>query len=160
MVTSGNRLYYICYGETLAYLRWNTDMERIQPEKHSPLYTCPQGIISLCISTKNENLLLMTLGNEKVVLFAIQSETVIQEYTGYAMNTPCRTLIIRACFGGLQDEFLALGNADGKIYIWQRSTGKQLKVFQAHDAPINAVCWNAKNINPILASAGDDKKIM
>jgi len=66
-----------------------------------------------------------------------------------------RKYVIRSCFGGLGNEFVASGSADCQVFIWHRKTQEMLQVLHGHLGVINAVAWNP--VYPhMMASASDD----
>uniref|UniRef100_A0A2N9G561 Uncharacterized protein n=1 Tax=Fagus sylvatica TaxID=28930 RepID=A0A2N9G561_FAGSY len=65
--------------------------------------------------------------------------------------------VIRSCFGGLAQAFIASGSEDSQVYIWHRA-GELIEVLPGHSGAVNCVSWNP--VNPhMLASASDDRSI-
>ncbi|GJJ12550.1 hypothetical protein Clacol_006793 [Clathrus columnatus] len=67
--------------------------------------------------------------------------------------------VIRSCFGGVDEHFIASGSENGKVYIWQRETGQLLEVLPGHGpGSVNCVAWNPKD-PCMFASCSDDHTI-
>ena len=54
--------------------------------------------------------------------------TSLQKYRGHEQST----YILRAQFGGYQENFVICGSEDNSIYIWQRDSGKLLTKIKGH----------------------------
>ncbi|ETO15482.1 WD repeat-containing protein 26 [Reticulomyxa filosa] len=54
--------------------------------------------------------------------------------------------------------FVCSGSEDCKVYIWNKSTGKDVAVLSGHTNVVNCVSWNPVD-NYLLASASDDGTI-
>jgi hypothetical protein len=66
--------------------------------------------------------------------------------------------VIRTCFGGARDAFVASGSEDAHVYIWARANGALLARLVGHTGVVNAVSWNARHVG-MLASASDDHTV-
>ncbi|OBZ72373.1 Metacaspase-1 [Grifola frondosa] len=91
----------------------------------------------------------------EILLWDLNTEQIARKYTGHVQ---CRH-IIRSCFGGIDDNFVASGSEDGQVYIWHRENGALLEVLPGHgQGSVNAVAWNPVNVR-MLASCSDDMTI-
>lgn len=63
--------------------------------------------------------------------------------------------ILRSCFGGLSEGFLATGGEDAVIYVWRRSSARLVAQLSGHTGSVNAVSWHPFDTS-LLASASDD----
>jgi WD40 repeat protein len=52
----------------------------------------------------------------------------IKKYRGHSQST----YILRAQFGGYQENFVICGSEDNSIYIWQRDSGNLLSTIKGH----------------------------
>ncbi|KIJ35759.1 hypothetical protein M422DRAFT_61256 [Sphaerobolus stellatus SS14] len=67
--------------------------------------------------------------------------------------------VIRSCFGGAGQHFVASGSENGKVYIWQRETGILIQTLTGHGSgTVNCVAWNPQHPS-MFASCSDDKTI-
>jgi hypothetical protein len=66
--------------------------------------------------------------------------------------------VIRPCFGGADDAFVACGSEDSQLYVWHRGRGHLLAVLPGHAGAVNAVAWSATQPG-LLASASDDRTV-
>ncbi|XP_072969593.1 WD repeat-containing protein 26 homolog [Typha angustifolia] len=113
-----------------------------------------QTITSFLLS-KDDNFLLVNLVNQEIHLWSIKGDPkLITRYKGYKRSR----FLIRSCFGGFEQAFVASGSEDSQVYIWHRSTGDLIKVLPGHSGAVNCVSWNPANPH-MLASASDDHTI-
>lgn len=87
-----------------------------------------------------------------------------------------RTMVIRSCFGGAEQNFIASGSEgtffnhiylrqaikillDGNVYVWHRDTGVLLETLPGHgQGSVNAIAWNPRHVG-MFASCSDDSTI-
>ncbi|PWA71704.1 CTLH, C-terminal LisH motif-containing protein [Artemisia annua] len=113
-----------------------------------------QVIVSFTLSGDN-NFLLVSLMNEELHLWSIQGDIrLVSKYRGQRRSR----FIVRACFGGYQQGFIASGSEDSKVYIWHRGLGELIEALEGHSGAVNCVSWNPANPH-MLASASDDRTI-
>ncbi|KAJ4826185.1 WD repeat-containing protein 26 [Turnera subulata] len=107
---------------------------------------------SLSIDSK---FLLVNLVNQEIHLWSIEGDPkIVCKYKGH---TRAR-FVIRSCFGGFDQAFIASGSEDSQVYIWHRSSGELLLALPGHSGAVNCVSWNPANPH-MLASASDDRTI-
>lgn len=113
-----------------------------------------QPIVSFTLSRDNK-FLLVTLANQELHLWSIEGHIrLISKYRGYKRSR----FIVRACFGGFQQAFIASGSEDSQVYIWHRGSGEMIETLKGHSGAVNCVSWNPSNPH-IMASASDDRTI-
>ncbi|KAJ0837743.1 putative transcription factor WD40-like family [Helianthus annuus] len=113
-----------------------------------------ETIISFTLSEDNK-LLLVSLVNEELRLWSIEGQIgLISKYRGHKRSR----FIVRACFGGVQQAFIASGSEDSQVYIWHKRSGELIETLGGHSGAVNCVSWNP--VDPhMLASASDDRTI-
>nr|OQO25546.1 hypothetical protein B0A51_06865 [Rachicladosporium sp. CCFEE 5018] len=101
------------------------------------------------------DLLLVNMNEGRVwALDSVTGEEVMR-YEGAGQ----REFVIRSCFGGAGENFVASGSEDSRVYIWRRQTGMQVAALEGHGkGTVNAVVWHPTNPG-ILASAGDNRRV-
>ncbi|XP_076926141.1 WD repeat-containing protein 26 homolog [Bidens hawaiensis] len=112
-----------------------------------------ETIVSFTLSEDNK--LLVSLANEELHLWNIHGETrLVSKYKGHKRSR----FIVRACFGGFQQAFIASGSEDSQVYIWHKRSGELIETLRGHSGAVNCVSWNP--VNPhMLASGSDDRTI-
>ncbi|XP_068656938.1 WD repeat-containing protein 26 homolog [Aristolochia californica] len=123
-------------------------------EKHERLIEEEQTITSFSLS-RDDKYLLVNLINQEIHLWSIVGELkLVAKYKGHKRTR----FVIRSCFGGFKQAFIASGSEDSQVYIWHRTTGELLEVLPGHSGAVNCVSWNPANPH-MLASASDDRTI-
>ncbi|XP_023632564.1 WD repeat-containing protein 26 homolog [Capsella rubella] len=113
-------------------------------------------ITSFSLSKDNKHLLI-NLITQKIHMWNIEGEPYLcSEYTGHKRSR----FIIRSCFGGYKDSFIASGSEDSQVYIWKilRPQKEPCSVLRGHSGAVNCVSWNPTDLH-MLASASDDGTI-
>ncbi|XP_027344358.1 WD repeat-containing protein 26 homolog [Abrus precatorius] len=113
-----------------------------------------QTITSFSLS-KDSTLLLVNLLNQEIHLWNIEGDP---KLIGKFKSHKRTRFIIRSCFGGLEQSFIASGSEDSQVYIWHRSSGDLIEALPGHSGAVNCVSWNPANPH-MLASASDDRTI-
>ncbi|KVH97546.1 WD repeat-containing protein 26 homolog isoform X2 [Cynara cardunculus var. scolymus] len=144
--TSDGKLITICKENMIVILDRESGTERCIKED--------QMIVSFTLSWDNK-FLLVSLVNEELHLWSIQGHIrFVSKYRGHRRSR----FIVRACFGGFQQAFIASGSEDSQIYIWHRGSGELIETLGGHSGAVNCVSWNPTNPH-MLASASDDRTI-
>ncbi|PWN25950.1 WD40 repeat-like protein [Jaminaea rosea] len=122
------------------------------------IYT-EQEMVSLYPSIDSQHILVNRRPNE-LQLWDIHEQQLVRTFqAGHRMEQD----MIRCCFGGNEDNFVATGSEDGAVYVYHRGTGKMLGRLVGHDEregqrSVNAVAWHPR-LCSLLASCGDDGTI-
>ncbi|KAL6976208.1 WD repeat-containing protein 26 [Sarracenia purpurea var. burkii] len=137
------RIISICRETAISLLERETEFERLIEEEH---------VITSFSLSKDNKFLLVNLVNQEIDLWSIEDDIkVVSKYKGHKRTR----FVIRSCFGGFEQAFIASGSEDSQVYIWHRGTGELLSTLPGHSGAVNCVSWNPTN-PCMLASASDD----
>ncbi|CAH8392268.1 unnamed protein product [Eruca vesicaria subsp. sativa] len=146
MTDDGKWLVSVCKGSVISLFDREATVERLIEEEDM--------ITSFSLSNDNKYLL-VNLINQEIHLWNIESDPkLVMRYKGHKRSR----FLIRSCFGGYQQAFIASGSEDSQVYIWHRSTGKLILELPGHAGAVNCVSWSPTNLH-MLASASDDGTI-
>ncbi|KAG9141243.1 hypothetical protein Leryth_001715 [Lithospermum erythrorhizon] len=113
-----------------------------------------QTIVHFALS-RDSKFLLVSLLNQEIHLWDIEENAkLIAKYKGHKRSR----FMIRSCFGGFNQSFVASGSEDSQVYIWHRASGDLISTLAGHSGSVNCVSWNPANPH-MLASASDDHTI-
>ncbi|XP_034060202.1 WD repeat-containing protein 26 isoform X1 [Gymnodraco acuticeps] len=107
-------------------------------------------IMSFTVS-KNGRLALLNVATQGVHLWDLQDRVLVRKYQGVTQGF----YTIHSCFGGHNEDFIASGSEDHKVYIWHRRGELPIAELTGHTRTVNCVSWNPV-IPGLLASASDD----
>ncbi|XP_012483467.1 WD repeat-containing protein 26 homolog [Gossypium raimondii] len=142
----GKQIISICRETAILLLDREAKVERFIEED--------QTITSFSLS-RDSRFLLINLLNQEIHLWNIEGDPkLVSKYRGHKRTR----FIIRSCFGGLEQAFIASGSEDSLVYIWHRGTGELIETLPGHSGAVNCVSWNPANPH-MLASASDDRTI-
>ncbi|KAJ0238251.1 WD40 repeat-containing protein [Hirschfeldia incana] len=116
----------------------------------------PEGNVITSFSlSRDSRLLLIDLISEEIQLWCIAGELPfkVQWFKGHKRTRS----VIRSCFGGYDENFIASGSEDSQVYIWHKGL-RPYRVLGGHSGAVNCVSWNPANIH-MLASGSDDRTI-
>lgn len=108
------------------------------------------AVTSLAVSSDDKYVLVSTISQE-LHLWDLERRTLVHKFVGYKQEH----YVIRSCFGGPNEMYIASGSEDAQIYIWHRRVESPVKVLEGHAGVVNCVSWCPTNAQ-LLASAGDD----
>ncbi|KAL4335877.1 hypothetical protein GQ457_07G003520 [Hibiscus cannabinus] len=142
----GKHIISICRETEILLLDREAKVERFIEED--------QPITSFSLS-RDSRFLLVNLLNQEIHLWNIEGDPkLVSKYRGHKRTR----FIIRSCFGGLDESFIASGSEDSLVYIWHRGTRELIESLPGHSGAVNCVSWNPANPH-MLASASDDRTI-
>jgi len=142
----GNLIISMSKQNTILLFDRETKQERIIEEGST--------ITSFCLS-EDGDFLLVNLVSEEIHLWNIRNDPVrVNRYNGHKRTR----FVIRSCFGGFEQAFIASGSEDSQVYIWHRATGDLIETLAGHSGTVNCVSWNPANPH-MLASASDDHTV-
>ncbi|KAL9954122.1 hypothetical protein ACROYT_G041620 [Oculina patagonica] len=107
-------------------------------------------IMSFSVSDDGRHALL-NVASQGLHLWDIRDRVLIRKFQGLRQAK----YTIYSCFGGANEDFLASGSEDHKVYIWHSKREKPVAVLSGHARIVNCVSWNPKDPT-MLASASDD----
>ncbi|NWH64140.1 WDR26 protein, partial [Geococcyx californianus] len=107
-------------------------------------------IMSFTIS-KNGRLALLNVATQGVHLWDLQDRVLVRKYQGVTQGF----YTIHSCFGGHNEDFIASGSEDHKVYIWHKRSELPIAELTGHTRTVNCVSWNPE-IPSMMASASDD----
>ncbi|ODV88979.1 hypothetical protein CANCADRAFT_132560 [Tortispora caseinolytica NRRL Y-17796] len=121
-------------------------------EKTSQIFI---GKFLTCVSTSSDSrYALVNVTADEIHLWDIEKIQLVRKYVGQRQGH----FIIRSCFGGPSQNFVASGSEDSRVYIWNREYGTLIDTLPGHVGTVNCVAWNPKDPE-MFASAGDDHVI-
>ncbi|XP_022739195.1 WD repeat-containing protein 26-like [Durio zibethinus] len=146
ITNDGKQIISICRERAILLLDREAKVERFIEED--------QTITSFSLSRDNR-FLLVNLLNQEIHLWNIEGDVkLVSKYRGHKRTR----FIIRSCFGGLEQAFIASGSEDSLVYIWHRGRGELIEALPGHSGAVSCVSWNPANPH-MLASASDDRTI-
>ncbi|XP_012688988.2 WD repeat-containing protein 26 isoform X2 [Clupea harengus] len=107
-------------------------------------------IMSFTVS-KNGRLALLNVATQGVHLWDLQDRVLVRKYQGVTQGF----YTIHSCFGGHNEDFIASGSEDHKVYIWHKRSELPIAELTGHTRTVNCVSWNPV-LPGLMASASDD----
>ncbi|PKA64055.1 Protein Mut11 [Apostasia shenzhenica] len=146
ITNDGKRIISMCRESAIFLLDTEAKLEKLIEEN--------QTITSFSLS-RDDEFLLVNLINQEIHLWKITGDPkLVARYEGHKRSR----FVIRSCFGGFKQSYIASGSEDSQVYIWHRDTGNLVTTLPGHAGAVNCVSWNP--VNPhMLASASDDNSI-
>ncbi|XP_074308974.1 WD repeat-containing protein 26 homolog [Silene latifolia] len=142
----GKQIISMCREKSILIYNKETNVEHFIEEDHP--------ITSFCLSNDSKFLLVSVI-NQEIHLWTIDGDAkLVAKYKGHKRSR----FLIRSCFGGLEQSFIASGSEDSQVYIWHRGSGQLVDVLPGHSGAVNCVSWNPADPH-MLASASDDRTI-
>ncbi|KAI4874173.1 hypothetical protein NFI96_025452, partial [Prochilodus magdalenae] len=107
-------------------------------------------IMSFTVS-RNGRLALLNVATQGVHLWDLQDRVLVRKYQGVTQGF----YTIHSCFGGHNEDFIASGSEDHKVYIWHKRSELPIAELTGHTRTVNCVSWNP-SVPSLMASASDD----
>ncbi|XP_043698728.1 WD repeat-containing protein 26 homolog isoform X2 [Telopea speciosissima] len=146
LTNDGKRIITMCRENAILLLDREAKGDRLIEED--------QTVTSFSLSRDNK-FLLVNLLNQEIHLWSIDGDIkLVSKYKGHKRTR----FVIRSCFGGFDQAFIASGSEDSQVYVWHRGTGELLEALPGHSGAVNCVSWNPADPH-MLASASDDRTI-
>ncbi|KAI3653397.1 hypothetical protein MP228_001344 [Amoeboaphelidium protococcarum] len=99
----------------------------------------------------DDRYILVNLSNSEIHIWDLQKEQSVTKLSGHKQGK----YVIRSCFGGAGQKFVASGSEDNNVYIWNWERNLLLETLSGHTSTVNSVSWNPQN-SSMIASASDD----
>ncbi|KAK7103941.1 WD repeat-containing protein 26-like isoform X2 [Littorina saxatilis] len=96
-------------------------------------------------------LALLNVATQGVHLWDLKDRVLVRKFQGVTQGY----YTIFSCFGGLNQDFIASGSEDHKVYIWHSKRDQPVVTLEGHSHTVNCVHWNPK-VPSMLVSASDD----
>lgn len=103
------------------------------------------------VLNKDSTLCLVSLSKQCLHLWDIKDRCLIHRYQG----TVQAHFISHPTFGGVDENFIAGGSEDSRVYIWNKKNENAICILEGHSKPVTSVSWNPVQLG-MLASASDD----
>ncbi|XP_060213644.1 WD repeat-containing protein 26 homolog [Lycium barbarum] len=146
ITSDGKHIVSVCKDNMILLFGWESKAEKVIQED--------QTITSFVLSTDNKYLLVSLL-NQEIHLWDIEGTVkLVSKYNGHKRSR----FVVRSCFGGQDQAFIASGSEDSQVYIWHKSSGELVETLAGHSGTVNCVSWNPSDPH-MLASASDDHTI-
>ncbi|XP_014671792.1 PREDICTED: WD repeat-containing protein 26-like [Priapulus caudatus] len=110
-------------------------------------------IMSFTVS-ESGRLALLNVANQGLHLWDLQDRVLVRKFQGVTQGY----YAIHSCFGGVNQDFVASGSEDNKVYIWHIRREQPIAVLRGHLRSINCVSWNPA-LPSMLVSVSDDATI-
>eukprot|EP00123_Amoebidium_parasiticum_P009863 comp19753_c0_seq1/m.23599 comp19753_c0_seq1/g.23599 ORF comp19753_c0_seq1/g.23599 comp19753_c0_seq1/m.23599 type:complete len:567 (-) comp19753_c0_seq1:281-1981(-) len=145
ITSDGERMVAICHEKKIRIY----DLDG----KHESFISETDSITSLSLSS-DDRYIIVNISAEEIHLWDLAKQRLVMKYYGQKQGK----YVIRSCFGGTNDTFVASGSEDANVHIWHRETASVLEVLHGHTSTVNSVAWNPKDPQ-MFASASDDRTI-
>nr|CAD7571266.1 unnamed protein product [Timema californicum] len=103
------------------------------------------------IVNKEDRLALLNVATQGVHLWDLQDKCLVRKFQGVTQGH----FTIHSCFGGVNQNFVASGSEDNKVYVWHIKRELPIATLSGHTRTVNCVAWNPV-YHQMLASVSDD----
>ncbi|KAF4524623.1 hypothetical protein B566_EDAN013874 [Ephemera danica] len=100
---------------------------------------------------KADRLALLNVATQGVHLWDLQDRCLVRKFQGVTQGH----FTIHSCFGGVNQDFVASGSEDNKVYVWHVKQELPIATLTGHTRTVNCVAWNPV-FHEMLASVSDD----
>ncbi|XP_058809219.1 WD repeat-containing protein 26 isoform X2 [Phymastichus coffea] len=94
---------------------------------------------------------LLNVAHQGVHLWDLQDKCLIRRFQGVTQGH----FTIHSCFGGVNQDFIASGSEDNKVYVWHIKKELPIATLTGHSRTVNCVSWNPVH-HQMMASVSDD----
>ncbi|XP_032671548.1 WD repeat-containing protein 26 isoform X3 [Odontomachus brunneus] len=100
---------------------------------------------------KTDRLALLNVANQGVHLWDLHDRCLVRRFQGVTQGH----FTIHSCFGGVNQDFIASGSEDNKVYVWHIKREQPIATLIGHSRTVNCVSWNPV-YHQMMASVSDD----
>ncbi|XP_025995831.1 WD repeat-containing protein 26 isoform X1 [Solenopsis invicta] len=100
---------------------------------------------------KTDRLALLNVANQGVHLWDLEDKCLVRRFQGVTQGH----FTIHSCFGGVNQDFIASGSEDNKVYVWHIKRELPIATLTGHSRTVNCVSWNPV-YHQMMASVSDD----
>ncbi|CAB0035689.1 unnamed protein product [Trichogramma brassicae] len=94
---------------------------------------------------------LLNVAHQGVHLWDLQDRCLVRRFQGVTQGH----FTIHSCFGGVNEDFIASGSEDNKVYVWHIKKELPIATLTGHSRTVNCVSWNPV-YHQMMASVSDD----
>ncbi|KAI5745357.1 hypothetical protein M8J76_010397 [Diaphorina citri] len=98
-----------------------------------------------------DRLALLNVSTQGVHLWDLRDRILLRKFQGVTQGQ----FTIHSCFGGANQDFVASGSEDGKVYIWHVKRELPIATLSGHTRTVSCVAWNPV-YHQMIASVSDD----
>ncbi|XP_014272127.1 WD repeat-containing protein 26 isoform X4 [Halyomorpha halys] len=109
-----------------------------------------QPVVTFCVDD-SDRLALLNVATQGVHLWDLEDRVLIRKFQGVTQGH----FTIHSCFGGLNQDFIASGSEDHKVYVWHIKRERPIATLSGHTRTVNCVSWNPV-YHKMMVSASDD----
>ncbi|XP_025413330.1 WD repeat-containing protein 26 [Sipha flava] len=120
-----------------------SDQNLIQEDRDHP-------IMSFTVN-KTDRLALLNVVSQGVHLWDLQDKCLVRKFQGVTQDH----FTVHSCFGGVNQDFIASGSEDNKVYLWHIKHELPITTLTGHTRAVTCVSWNPV-YHQMLASVSDD----
>ncbi|XP_068627159.1 autophagy-related protein 16-1 isoform X2 [Battus philenor] len=114
-----------------------------------------QGKVTSLDLSRDSNYLLACVRDDTIQLIDLRMNTIVRSFSHESFKVGCDWS--RAAFGPA-GRLLAVGAADGSVYVWNTNTGKLESILKEHSSAVTAVSWHPQS--GLLASVDRGKRAL
>ncbi|XP_013139615.1 PREDICTED: autophagy-related protein 16-1 isoform X2 [Papilio polytes] len=114
-----------------------------------------QGKVTSLDLSRDSNYLLACVRDDTIQLIDLRMNTIVRSFSHESFKVGCDWS--RAAFGP-GGRLLAVGAADGSVYVWNTHTGKLETILKEHSSAVTAVSWHPQS--GLLASVDRGKRAL
>jgi len=141
-------------GQTLVVICQEKKLRFYDLESMSETYIQQSDAITSLEKSSDGKYLLVNVCSNEIHLWDLKTKSLKQRYRAHKQTR----FVIRSCFFGAKNAFVASGSEDSQVYIWHRKSGKLLFVLEGHSGTVNAVAGSPHDITRFV-SCSDDRTI-